>query len=84
MLMACSRQQKDKDVEKMLTSQAKQSLAFAGVNITVAEGVVALRGACPTQTSRTKVEEQVRQTAGVNEIVVTPVTLTGNEPGFQE
>lgn len=82
---ACSQEQKDKDIEKMIASQAKQTLSFAGVTFTVSNGTVTLQGACPTEEQRTEVEKKVRQTAGVkgvvNEITIAPVTLTGNKPG---
>lgn len=66
---ACSQGQKDKDIEKMIGSQAKQTLAFAGVTFTVSNGIVTLQGACPTEEQRTGAEKKVRQTAGVKGVI---------------
>jgi hypothetical protein len=80
-ILSCNQQTKDKGIKEMIASAAKEEIAFAAVNYSVANGVVTLSGHCATDEERSKVETTVKQTAGVkqtiNQIMISPVTLDG-------
>src|SRR5688500_16139939 len=81
LLWSCSQQTKDKDIKQMLVTKAKEEIAFAAVNYSIDKGVVALTGTCATDKERQQVEQEVKQTPGVkqvvNNILVAPVILDG-------
>ncbi|HEX8314704.1 MAG TPA: BON domain-containing protein [Flavisolibacter sp.] len=80
-MAGCSQQTKDKGIKQIIATTAKKEIAFAGVNYSVAGGVVTLSGNCATEKERSKIESTVKQTAGVKEVInlitISPVTLTG-------
>jgi osmotically-inducible protein OsmY len=82
LLMSCSRQTMDSAIKGDITTKAKSEIAFAGVNYTVAKGVVQLSGVCPSQKERDKVESTVSKISGVksvvNAIITGPVVLDEN------
>lgn len=75
---------KDSDIKQMLVSGSKTEAAFAGVNYSIEDGVVTLMGSVPSDKERGKVEERVKHTSGVKEVVnhltVSPVVLDGDFP----
>lgn len=81
LLMACNQHEKDKGIRQMINAQAREKIAFAGVEYSVQNGVVILRGTCSTEQERSEVESEVKQTSGVkevqNQIIIAPVILTG-------
>lgn len=80
-MAGCSQQTKDKGIKQIIGTTAKEEIAFANINYSVADGVVTLSGNCATEKERSKIERTVKETAGVkdviNSIVVSPVVLTG-------
>lgn len=79
MTLGCGQQEKDKDIKKTITVKAKDEPAFVAVNYMVRNGVVTLSGNVPSEVEKTKVEEKVKDMAGVKEVVnnlvVEPVVL---------
>jgi hypothetical protein len=55
---------KDADLKGMIATTAKKEIAFAGVHYIVSN-VVTLNGSCPSEKDKMKVEQKVKQTAGV-------------------
>ena len=65
----CSRQKMDNDIKADIATKASSEIGFAGVDYTVSDGVVNLNGNCPTIKEKTKVEETVRNIAGVKKVI---------------
>jgi hypothetical protein len=83
-LFSCSQAGKDKDIKQTIATKAKEEPAFASVSYTVSGGVVTLSGNVPSEKQKTEVEQEVKGTAGVKEVVnqitVGAVVLTGDHP----
>src|SRR5215203_4325313 len=81
LMTACSSSVKDKGIKQMITTMAKEDIAFAAVSYAVDKGVVTLNGTCATPKESADVESRVKQTSGVrqviNQIAIAPVTLNG-------
>ena len=82
LIISCSQQEIDKETKADITTKAKTDISFAGVNYTVADGVVYLSGKCPTDKAKTSVEGTVKDIAGVKNVVntisIAPVVLTSD------
>jgi hypothetical protein len=82
LLLSCSRQTMDRAIKGDIATKAKTEIAFAGVNYTVADGVVNLSGACPSPKEKSNVETTVQKIAGVKKVVnnisLSPVLLDEN------
>jgi hypothetical protein len=52
LLLGCSQKEKDKGIKGIISSTAKQEIAFAGVNYIVKNGVVTLSGNALTDKDR--------------------------------
>jgi hypothetical protein len=59
----------DNDIKADIATKASSEIGFAGVDYTVSEGVVNLNGYCPTIKEKTKVEETVKDIAGVKKVI---------------
>lgn len=63
----------------MISVTAKEEPAFAGVNYTVENGEVTLRGNVPSEMERDKIANKVKEMAGVNDVVndiiIAPIVL---------
>ena len=81
LITGCTQQTKDKGIKQIIGSTAKEEIAFAGVSYSVKGGNVTISGICATEKEKTKVESEVKQTAGVksvsNLITIAPVVLNG-------
>lgn len=83
-MQSCKGKNKDADIQSAIQSKTQTDPQFAGVNYTVADGVVTLTGQTADENSRTNVESAVKGMDGVkkvvNSITVAPVTVTQDNP----
>lgn len=81
---ACKGKNKDADIQTAIQSKTTSDANFAGVNATVAEGVVTLTGSCADAACKTNAEAAVKDIDGVkkvvNNITVAPVTIQQDDP----
>ncbi|HEX2535490.1 MAG TPA: BON domain-containing protein [Chitinophagaceae bacterium] len=81
---ACKGKNRDAEVQTAIQSKIASDPAFAGVNATVKEGTVTLTGQTADAGQKSSVETSVKGMDGVkkvvNNITVTPVTVTQDDP----
>ena len=81
---SCKAKNKDADIRTAIDSRKNTDASFAGVNATVAEGVVTLTGQCADENCKTSAENSVKGIDGVkkvvNNITVVPVNVTADDP----
>lgn len=79
-LPACKAKNKDADISAAIQSKTQTDANFAGVNASVADGVVTLTGQCNDENCKTNAEQAVKDIDGVkkvvNNITVAPVTIS--------
>lgn len=70
---------KDSDIKQAIAVNAKEQLAFAGINYTINQQTVTLSGNCPGEELKNKMIKQVKSSPGVKEvidhIIIAPVVL---------
>jgi len=78
-LQSCKGKNKDADITAAIQSKTQSDASFAGVNATVADGVVTLTGQCNDDNCKTNAENSVKDIDGVksvvNNITVVPVAI---------
>jgi len=82
-LESCKGKNKDADINAAIQSKTQTDANFAGVNATVADGVVTLNGQCADPDCKTNAENAVKDIDGVkkvvNNITVAPVTINPDQ-----
>jgi hypothetical protein len=77
-----SQKQKDSEIKTDITMAAKESVAFAGVNYMVMDGIVILTGTCATAGDRDKVLQKMEYINRVKDVEdnirIAPVLLTAD------
>lgn len=83
-LGACKDKNNDGEIQSAIASKAGTDPNLAGVSATVVNGEVTLTGNCATEDCRAAAERSVKDIKGVekvvNNIMVTPVQVTADEP----
>lgn len=78
-LQSCKGKNKDADINSAIQAKTQTDASFAGVNATVADGVVTLTGQCNDDNCKTNAENAVKDIDGVkkvvNNITVVPVAI---------
>ena len=81
---SCKGKNKDADINSAIQAKTQSDPNFAGVNANVADGVVTLTGQTADENAKANVEKTVKDIDGVkkvvNNITVTPVTVTQDDP----
>ena len=81
---SCKDKNKDAEIQSSIQSKTQTDPQFAGVNATVLDGVVTLSGQTADDNSKANVEKSIKEMDGVkqvvNNITVTPVTITPDNP----
>jgi hypothetical protein len=82
-LQSCKGKNKDADINAAIQSKTQTDANFAGVNATVADGVVTLTGQCADENCKSSAESTVKDIDGVkkvvNNITVVPVTINPDQ-----
>lgn len=82
-LQSCKEKNKDADINAAIQSKTQTDANLAGVNATVADGVVTLTGQCADENCKTNAESAVKDIDGVkkvvNNITVAPVTINPDQ-----
>lgn len=85
---SCSQQNSDRNIKADISAKAKNELNFAGVNFTVAGGVVTLTGNCGSEKSKNTVEQTVKDVNTIkginNKITIAPVIINADLPLKQD
>ena len=68
-LQSCKGKNKDADITAAIQSKTQSDASFAGVNATVADGVVTLTGQCNDDNCKTNAENSVKDIDGVKSVV---------------
>jgi hypothetical protein len=67
-IYSCTTQSKDVAIKEDITSKAKESIDFVGVNYIVDKGTVILSGLAPTPDAKQRAEQTVKGIAGVKDV----------------
>lgn len=82
-LQSCKEKNKDADINAAIQSKTQTDANLAGVNATVADGVVTLTGQCADENCKTNAESAVKDIDGVkkvvNNITVAPVNINPDQ-----
>jgi hyperosmotically inducible protein len=81
---SCKAKNKDGDIQTAISKKTQSDANLAGVTATVVDGTVTLTGSCADEACRTNAEKSIKEIDGVknvvNNIAVTPVQITQDDP----